>query len=401
MEVDRTAFWGRLLSILVAISEAHFVSIDLELSGVASKNLGGRARQATLEERYAETKEAAERYTILQIGVTCAYQDLTREVYVLRPYNFNLNPSFEERLDLERIFSFQSGAVDFLLAHGFQMNLPFTHGVPYLSRDEARRAKEIAKERLNRDQTGDIQLRETDVQSLAFVERIRNQIQIWIRTKKPSPDSLWITGIAPSGESDAGSDVELTRFEKRLVHQLVRAEFKEYTTISRQGGIKIIRTDPVREQDFRNARMKAVREQVNRQTGFRWIIEALAGGDLDKLDARHLAVNPQTGAPKAVDLNNIHSQLGRANDALSRRRPVLVGHNMFTDLIYLYKTFIGVLPDTVKQFSEKLHQLFPNIVDTKWLATQADSDIPSKSSLEEIEEKLRNVAIPKIGGLLL
>lgn len=30
-------------------------------------------------------------------------------IYTLRPYNFYLNPVIEERLDVERIFSYQSG----------------------------------------------------------------------------------------------------------------------------------------------------------------------------------------------------------------------------------------------------------------------------------------------------
>ena len=30
-------------------------------------------------------------------------------VYILRPYNFYLNPVVEEKLDVERIFSYQSG----------------------------------------------------------------------------------------------------------------------------------------------------------------------------------------------------------------------------------------------------------------------------------------------------
>lgn len=136
MEVDKFSFYPLLVDILTDISEAHFVAIDLELSGVPSKQSGaGNATtgKPTLQERYLETKEAAERYQILQIGLTCVKQDVENGKYVLKPYNFDLNPLIEQRgLDIERIFSFQSGAVEFLLKVGFDMSRPFHAGVSTL-----------------------------------------------------------------------------------------------------------------------------------------------------------------------------------------------------------------------------------------------------------------------------
>jgi len=93
----------------------------------------------------------------------------------VRPYNFNLNPLVEERLDIERIFAYQSGAVEFLLNHGFRMELPFTMGVPYLSRDEAKLAKQLAYDRLDKTNIEDLYLKDDDIQSLEFVKRAREK----------------------------------------------------------------------------------------------------------------------------------------------------------------------------------------------------------------------------------
>ena len=79
MEVDAYSFQARLLEILENISKAHFVAFDLELSGISRqpnrpsnpKNNGTQS----LQQRYAEVKEAAERYTILQVGITCIEED--------------------------------------------------------------------------------------------------------------------------------------------------------------------------------------------------------------------------------------------------------------------------------------------------------------------------------------
>ena len=179
MEVDRNSFQSRLLGILTALSDAHFVSLDLELSGVPSKRPNSSRHKQTLEERYKEVKEAAERYQVLQVGLTCVEQDLEKDVYTVRPYNFNLNPLVEEKLDIERIFAYQSGAVEFLLNHGFRMELPFTMGVPYLSRDEAKLAKKLAYDRLDKTNIEDLYLKDDDIQSLEFIKRVREKIIAW------------------------------------------------------------------------------------------------------------------------------------------------------------------------------------------------------------------------------
>ena len=80
MEVDASSFPGQLLEILEAISNAHFVAFDLELSGIyrqpnRASNTRGNGKQ-TLQQRYTEIKEAAERYTILQVGITCIQEDV-------------------------------------------------------------------------------------------------------------------------------------------------------------------------------------------------------------------------------------------------------------------------------------------------------------------------------------
>ena len=79
---------------LRALADAHFVAIDLELSGIQSKT-GHRPRavgngsnegkstggKQTLQERYKEAKEAAERYQILQVGITIVNEDAETGLY--------------------------------------------------------------------------------------------------------------------------------------------------------------------------------------------------------------------------------------------------------------------------------------------------------------------------------
>jgi hypothetical protein len=81
MEVDQQRFWHELLPILKAISNASFVTVDVEMSGISTRprySPSGRFNETgkpSLQEQYEETKEAAERYQVLQIGLTCVEQD--------------------------------------------------------------------------------------------------------------------------------------------------------------------------------------------------------------------------------------------------------------------------------------------------------------------------------------
>ncbi|KAK8191461.1 ribonuclease H-like domain-containing protein [Phyllosticta capitalensis] len=389
MEVDKVSFPGRLLEILEAISRSHFVSFDLELSGVPSKTNSNT--RMSLEDRYRDVKAAAERYQILQIGLTCVEQDLAEDKYILRPYNFNINPLLDERLDIERIFAFQSGAAEFLLSHGFRMDLPMTMGVPYLSRDEAKKAKKLAYARWDRSTVQDVQLQEHEVESLEFVKKVRIVVEEWEKTGKPSPDFLNIVCTDPTGEQPLYP--ELGNFEKRLVHQLIRAEFPKLVTIGKPSAIQIIKYDEDREKSILESRKKRLDVQINRQVGFRWIIEALCGGEIN-VDPKDFLYDAETGHARAGNLEDVKRRFIMANYALKNKRPILVGHNLFTDLAYLYQTFIGDLPDTLDEFRKRTQRLFPLIVDTKYLATHNCGDINPKSSLDEIEYKLRSQELP-------
>lgn len=78
MDVGPRGFLNQLPTILNAIAEAHFVAIDLELSGIPARKprASGEDRvKPNLQSRYEETKMAAEKYQVLQLGITCVGED--------------------------------------------------------------------------------------------------------------------------------------------------------------------------------------------------------------------------------------------------------------------------------------------------------------------------------------
>lgn len=47
---------------------------------------------------------------------------------------------------------------------------------------------------------------------------------------------------------------------------------------------------------------------------------------------------------------------------------MIVGHNMLLDLCHIVHQFFGPLPDSYKEFKLLIHNLFPNLMDTKVLS---------------------------------
>ena len=184
MDVNREDWPYMLQPMLTALSNAHFVSIDLELSGISTKASRAAdddtARKQTLQERYTEMKAAAEKYQVLQLGITIVREDVERGVYIARPYNLYLDPVLKERLNIDRTFSFQSSSVDFLLMHGFSIDGPFYKGLPYLSREEESRAIKGERARLDRNNIADIQLGNDEHEALELVKNVRQKVRKWL-----------------------------------------------------------------------------------------------------------------------------------------------------------------------------------------------------------------------------
>jgi poly(A)-specific ribonuclease len=400
MEVDKVSFYPLLLDILTDISECHFVAFDLELSGVPSKGAkGGKdVGRPSLQERYLETKQAAERYQILQLGLTCVQQDIENKKYILKPYNFELSPLIADTsLGLERIFSFQSGAVDFLLKTGFDLSVPFHRGVPYLSRLESKEAREKHAARQDRAAIPDVQLKPTETESLAFLERVRREINAWDKSKAfTTPAYLNIGAV---GSDDMGPDdvpPALSRFEMRLVHQVVRAEYPELISVGKRGFVQIIKFDHEREERIAADRKRVLHEKIGRQKGFRWIIEALRGSDISNIDLKECAKDPVTGEAIFADLDAYKAQFFRAHNLMRGNPRIMVGHNCFLDLVYIYRTFIGELPDTVEEFQQAIHEIWPMIVDTKYMSTHNCGDINPVSALDQIADQLSIETTPTL-----
>jgi poly(A)-specific ribonuclease len=70
MEITSENYWESLPGVLEAMAAATYVSVDVEMTGLYSKNTTTNAKTA-LNAIYEQAKEASERFQIVQFGLSC------------------------------------------------------------------------------------------------------------------------------------------------------------------------------------------------------------------------------------------------------------------------------------------------------------------------------------------
>ena len=185
----------------------------------------------------------------------------------------------------------------------------------------------------------------------------------------------------------------LNNYQKRLVHQLIHAEYPDLVTISRPDFVQVMAFEKQREEIVQKNKNDAFEERLANQIGLRWLVEAMADGDLTTID-----LSSQSRAADARQQEAIALRFAAISRRLRLKRSVLVGHNIFLDLINFYACFFGKLPDRVEDFQRIIHNIFPMIVDTKYVATH-DIENPefALSSLDELDQQLSRFPEPLVG----
>jgi poly(A)-specific ribonuclease len=284
-------------------------------------------------------------------------------------------------------------AVEFLHQNGFQFDLPFTSGIPYLSHDDEKevRGRWIARDNEMAALT-DMSMKAEDG---PLVEHARTAINLWRSQPADTRDDyLNIPSIREDEPLASGVPRTLNKYHVRLMHQIVRNEFPDLKSNGKGHFIQLSMLDAEREEKQKAVRARYRDRDISRATEFRWIIDALSGRDISGIqDSDFLAAMPKSKngkPPTAAELANFKLNL---EDKLKKRRRILVGHNCFTDLLYLYTCFVGKLPDRVEDFQQSINELFPAIVDTKNLASHGKDW--SDTSLGSVEEELQKESSPK------
>lgn len=129
-------------------------------------------------------------------------------------------------------------------------------------------------------------------------------------------------------------------------------------------------------------------------SGLRWVYEALTNGDLEGINPRWFC-DPNSEDAE-TELVHKTREFEEVKEALRTKAHIIVGHNLFTDLIFLYRTFVGILPRNIKSFQDDIHEAFPVIFDTKYLASHGDDKMQLRANLKELLTPFKKIHTPLI-----
>lgn len=137
MDITNENFLQRLPEITENIRSCDFIAIDTELSGLTRDR--GNNRFDLPGERFTKLVESSRGYFIMQFGLSCFTRSEHDLHYSNKTYNFYIFPQAnQEHGDINRTFSLQVHAIQFLSEHKFDFNKLFKHGVSYLTFHESR-----------------------------------------------------------------------------------------------------------------------------------------------------------------------------------------------------------------------------------------------------------------------
>ncbi|CEM34441.1 unnamed protein product [Vitrella brassicaformis CCMP3155] len=321
--------------ILKAIREAEFVTIDLELTGLHSRD----ERFVGVERCYEAHAEGARQFLPVQVGICTARRspsDPSR--WLLTPSSIYIYPTHIE----DKTFQVSIRTLNFLRDNAFNFNEWVGGGIGFIRpRDEEERRAVVQSkidelqglQKKMREATSAAAARHTQgsqgqggagpgVAPLAlpegydkeFVDRVRGQVRDWIECGEVRPLEIPMDNA----------------FQRLVMHNIIGQEFPEvYSHSSKRGDQRLLcvyrSQSEVHDQQIRSLE-----------------------GELQKID-------------EMVGVRHVF-------DEVSRGQKLIVGHNCFYDLLHLYQTFYDELPGQVYEFKRQWMDRFPCTLDTKYLA---------------------------------
>jgi len=309
------------------VKRAEFVTVDLELTGLHLKS----ERFIGIDRCYAAHRAGAQTFLPVQVGLCAARRDPSKSGpdgsshWVLSPFSIYVFPR-----DGEQHFSVSSATMLFLEQNGFDFNSWVKGGIGWLrpsEEEERRRGVQLRIDELTRLKQGAAAavsqdpgapeaaaLDIPDGVDRAVVEAARAQIRDWLHG--PSSESLEI----PMENA----------FQRLLMHTVIAQEFPQvYSHSSRRGSDRFLCV------------YKSQAEVYDEQ--------------LRALSREMAAVDHEVGCRTLID-------------EIKKGNKLLVGHNCFYDFLHVFQTFYGDLPENIQEFKSSWLQLFPQTLDTKYLA---------------------------------
>ena len=322
MDVTHENFSAAVDALEALLPTAEFVAIDEEMTGIMLDKSTAPHAGDTLETRYQKMKRVTHEFNLIQVGV-CLYHREEGKL-VARPFNFYVLP--DAKSACARLTMHVSTA-EFHKTNGLNFNTWLCQGIPFLSSAEF----DALESKLDDDADEAAPASRIELTRPADKQFVANAL---------ASIAAWLPG---SSEGEGGMYElvlpECNAFLRKALFELLQQQYPELTAESRalpeapewKKQLVIVRLSE-EERAARKAERRAAKlEKLRERAGFLRVWRLLTAA----------------------------------------RKPI-VGHNLTYDLLFLLSHFHrSPLPSTLAEFKATVHELFPQVWDTKLVAMQS------------------------------
>ncbi|XP_039448389.1 poly(A)-specific ribonuclease PARN-like isoform X1 [Culex pipiens pallens] len=336
MEITSKNFTDQLASIRQTIRDASFFAMDTEFTGLTSdRNV---FPFDTPEEVYQKTVENSINFIVIQLGLAAFRVDPESGAVSYKCYNFYCFPKGRVH-----VFACQGESMRFLADHGFDFNKLFREGLSYCGEADEERMRADLKERQEQRAAA----LEAEEGEEANGNDVVNMVPVPATEEKLMAEIEERIGVFLASDDKDFTITNCNGFQRKLVYQMIEAKFRKQISTSsvelenKHKGI-LVERKRTKEQDRKLEEEKVAQENV----------------DLES----------------AVGLSLVLQEL-------SKTRKLIVGHNMLLDLMFVIRQFFRPLPYNFQDFKKTVRELFPLLLDTKYLCTNAELKVHVFSSV--------------------
>ncbi|GBN13375.1 Poly(A)-specific ribonuclease PARN [Araneus ventricosus] len=315
-----------VLPSIKSIDDCDFLCRDTELTGLYNARSEEHAFD-TMEERYFKLRERCSNFLIIQFGLTTFKYHPEEKKYTHCDFNFYVFPRPHIRQAPDPRFWCQSSSLHFLASHKYDFNKTIYEGIPYLTFTQEKKVRDYLNKKY-----------EIERGSVKHTPKANGQknVEVPDEHKKFIADVNERVDAFILDESQTAMQLEpCSSYLRKLIYESVQS--KHSTGIEMSS--KIV-------------------ESSNQR--YITIIKCTDQDKLDKLQSQEIN-----------DLGDVDSAVGfrKVMDYLSASKKLMIGHNMYLDVFHMIEQFFFPLPEDLSEFKSMVRMTFPNLLDTKYLAS--------------------------------
>ncbi|CAH1978421.1 unnamed protein product [Acanthoscelides obtectus] len=318
------------------------MAVDCEFTGLnITRNINALD---TPQEYYQKVRRNCKEFLIIQYGLCTFRYDAESNTFKKKDFNFYIFRRPVNKNVPDQRFLCQTSSIHFLVNESFDFNKLFKEGISYLNKEDIEKYKDAVEESYKR-RSDLIQSQQNSTnESIPIPENAKGFID----------DVIGQLGEFIKSDKD---ELELPRcnaFYRRLVYQTKSEKFPDNISIETR---QINKDRILFATKFKNKEKEeeAERNKYNK--------------DLKELD-------DHIGFSKVIQM-------------IINSRKLVVGHNICLDLLHTIDKFLMALPEDYYDFKGMAHDLFPKILDTKYLSScEPFKDIITSNVLKHLYDTL-------------